>query len=267
MGVADRQYMQRSRSGGGFPRSTVGRLLILCGAVFLLQLALGRSSVLFEWFALSRGQVLSGKVWTLVTYALLHADFQHVFWNGVGIWIFGSLVEGAMAPREFVRFTVFAALFSGLLFVVTDRAPVVGISGVVSAYVVAGALRFPKMPFHFLFLPFSMPLWLVAALYVAGDLAGAGRSAGNVAHFAHLGGAAYGAICWRFGVVPSFSFRSKTTQKDRNAPGYEPAERLERGDHERRRVDALLEKISAEGIGSLSDEERTFLNEASKRYR
>jgi hypothetical protein len=34
-----------------------------------------------------------------------------------------------------------------------------------------------------------------------------------------------------------------------------------------RRVDELLEKISREGMGSLSDEEREFLVENSRRYR
>jgi len=283
MGVSDRQYMQRARPSGSFGRSTVGRLLIVCAIVFLVQGGLQSSAATVEhWFMLSRGALATGKLWTLVTYAFLHASVRHLFWNGIGIWVFGSLLEGAMPPREFVRFTVFAAIFSGVAFVATSAAPVVGISGVVSAYVVAAALRFPKTPFRFMFIPISIPLWLIAVGYVVTNVAGVGEGTGNVAHVAHLGGALYGAVCWKFGVLPSFSLPAalrlgkryaRSTgdqgagQKAGQAPGYTRAEPLRRSDAERERVDALLEKISADGISSLSDAERTFLNEASKRYR
>ena len=45
-----------------------------------------------------------------------------------------------------------------------------------------------------------------------------------------------------------------------------PTRAEKRSDAERARVDELLDKISRDGIGSLSDTERNFLNDASKRY-
>jgi len=268
MGVADRQYMQRARPPGGFGHSTVGRLLILCAVAFLLQLAL-RSALpsVAGWFVLSRDALGHGQLWTLFTYALLHADFQHLFWNGVGIWIFGSLLEGAMPPRDFVRFTFFAAVFSGVAFVVTSGGAVIGVSGVVSAYVVGAALRFPKTPFRFLLLPISIPLWLVTVGYLASDLAGAGQGTGGVAHFAHLGGALYGLVCWKFGVLPSFTLPSLRLGGGGSGAKTKQASQPRRSDAERERVDTLLDKIGREGITSLTDAERAFLNEASKRYR
>ena len=51
------------------------------------------------------------------------------------------------------------------------------------------------------------------------------------------------------------------------APPPNPAEKPRRRDHEtRERVDRLLEKITNEGIGSLTEEEREFLNRASRNY-
>jgi len=268
MGVADRPYMQAPRPAGGFAHTTVGRLLIACIVVFFVQMALGRSSTIVDrWFVLSGDALASWKIWTLVTYALLHADIQHLFWNGVGLWVFGTLLEGAMVPREFARFTVFAAIFSGLAFVMTSGGAVIGVSGVVSAYVVGAALRFPRRGFQLLFLPFTIPLWVIAAGYIVGDLTGAGRAGGGVAHFAHLGGALYAVVCWKFGVVPSFKLPRRAAKGGSSTPGYKPAEPLQRSDVESKRVDALLEKISRDGIASLSDDERTFLNEASRRYR
>jgi membrane associated rhomboid family serine protease len=268
MGVADRQYMQRKRPSGSFGGSTVGRLLILCGIVFLLQLGLRRSAPsVMEWFVLSRDALFGGRIWTLLTYATLHADFSHVLYNAIGIWIFGELLEGSMPPREFLRFTVLAALFGGLAHVLSGSIPVVGASAIVMGYLALGALRFPRVPFRIIFLPISFPLWLIAVVYIGYDVVGVLRSGGNVAHFAHLGGAAYGLVCWRLGrVVPALSFSFKRGASKPSADR-RPPQRLERSDHERRRVDALLEKISRDGITSLSDEERAFLNEASKRYR
>ena len=43
-----------------------------------------------------------------------------------------------------------------------------------------------------------------------------------------------------------------------------PPQQRDEGTNER--VDALLDKITKEGIGSLTDEEREFLNRASRSY-
>ena len=52
-------------------------------------------------------------------------------------------------------------------------------------------------------------------------------------------------------------------------PRHEPSQAPPKRDAKRlnARVDELLAKISREGISSLTDEERRFLQEASQRYR
>ena len=47
----------------------------------------------------------------------------------------------------------------------------------------------------------------------------------------------------------------------------ERARESERDDAERAKVDAILEKVSREGIGSLSSAEKKILDEASRRNR
>ena len=81
----------------------------------------------------------------------------------------------------------------------------------------------------------------------------------GVAHTAHLGGAAFGLLYWRFGTaVARFFDHVEDRQRERH---------VRRLNADEQRMDDLLAKISREGFGSLSRRERKFLNEQSRRRR
>jgi membrane associated rhomboid family serine protease len=250
---------------------------------------------LYSTFALSLDGVRSGRWWQPLSYALLHDGVTHLLWNMVALWCFASVLESQL-PRARVLglYAVGAAggaagyLAWGLAGGIGSGVPAVGASGAVTTLLAYAALRAPSTRVYVFFL--EVPLWLLGTLFIAKDLLEfVTRTAGNVAVQAHLGGAAAGAVAWYLGRTsrrrPSGAPRAASCPecgKRLPAPGegcpacgFDSADRLPPSPRvpgpadsaESARVDALLERIHARGIGALSDEERRFLNRVSQRYR
>src|SRR5207249_1801170 len=81
-------------------------LLIANVAVFLLQSASG--GLLEEWFALWPPGY-GFWIWQLVTYGFLHGGIGHIFFNMLGLYMFGSDIERLFGSRYFL-FYYFACL-------------------------------------------------------------------------------------------------------------------------------------------------------------
>jgi membrane associated rhomboid family serine protease len=82
--------------------------------------------------------------WTLVTYAFLHAGWEHVIFNALWLLVFGSPVMQRFGPLRFAPFfaiTAAAAAVAHALNNPTDVSVLVGASGAVSG-LTAAALRF-----------------------------------------------------------------------------------------------------------------------------
>jgi membrane associated rhomboid family serine protease len=76
--------------------------------------------------------------------------------------------------------------------------PALGASGAVMSVAVVSALLYPSR-LLLLFFVIPMPVTWGVLLFVLIDLWGLfGAGAGQIAHAAHLGGAAYGLLYWRF---------------------------------------------------------------------
>ena len=85
-------------------------LLGINTAIFLLigtcseLLGLPARAFAILYFALIPVQVVAhGWIWQLVTYSFLHFDFWHWFGNMIGLWMFGSAIEGAWGTRRFLE--------------------------------------------------------------------------------------------------------------------------------------------------------------------
>jgi len=79
--------------------------------------------------------------------------------------------------------------------------PVLGASGGVFGVLLAFAWYFPRQRLIVLPIPIPVPAWLFVTVYALIELfSGLTRTQQGVAHFAHLGGMAGGALCilyWR----------------------------------------------------------------------
>ena len=181
------------------------RALILVNvAVFLLQQVAG--DAIATWFALwPLGSALF-EPWQLISYAFLHGNLAHIFFNMFGLFMFGSALERYWGSRRLLTFYLVCVLSAALTHLVVQslsamQEPVVGASGGLFGLMLAFAWYFPRQRMILLIAPIPLPAWLFVTLYGVLELffGVTGREQG-VAHFAHLGGMLGGALCilyWR----------------------------------------------------------------------
>lgn len=226
----------------------------------------------------------SGKVWQLVTNFWMHAPLsaQHVIFNMLALFFFGRIVESYLGPKRFLSLYFGAGVFAALIyvvwsFVVGSTVPAIGASGAVYAVLVWMACQQPKSTVY-LMMVIPMPMWLAVGVLMVGVeiFAFAGDPTGqdsSVSHVAHLAGAAFGAGFWwlapRFGGGGGYRSVPRRPARAADQPAQAPSdlEEAHRRTAMRMAMDKLLDKVHAEGIDSLTDEEKAFLERASRELR
>lgn len=187
----------------------------------------------------------------------------HIFFNMLFLFFFGRVVEGLLGRRDYLTLYLLGGVIAAFSLVPLAMAtghprPGLGASGAIYAVGVYAALRMPNLPVVLIVVP--MPLWVMVGVFMVGrealSLATAGSGVG--ATIAHLTGAAVGYLYYRWRVArgPGAGATRMAKAKRRAAPEGQV----------KARVDRLLEKIATEGIGSLTKEEKDFLQEASRRF-
>jgi len=271
----------------GLPRPTqwVWRLIIANAVALLLLTALVPGLVPGLVF-LPNLQAALHRPWTFLTYMFVHAGLLHLAFNMLVLYSLGTRVEERMGSRPFILYYLYCglggALFSlGLGSIQPDA--IAGASAGVLGVAVAYAMFWPDAELMVFPLPWPIRArTLVIALLVLDAGMALFNPGDGVAHFAHLGGAVFGYLFFRFQALggPSRLARpriiehavmvqSGTRELDRADT---PAPRPRRGPDAQRddiaiETDRLLDKISGQGIASLTPAERKFLDEVSKRKR
>jgi len=176
----------------------IKKLVIIMGAVFLLQMVVSGSISLY----LGLVPILVWKkffLWQLATYIFLHGGIGHILFNLLALWMFGGELESYWGSRKFLFYFFFCGIGAGICTVLFtpfpyDRTPVIGASGAIYGILLAFGWLFPNRLIYIYFL-FPIPakyfviiFGLIEFLYLRG---GAG---GGVAHLTHLGGLFFGLI-------------------------------------------------------------------------
>ena len=278
---------QRVGFGGFHLTPWVKRLMIVNGAVFLLTVVVGRS-LIFDLFAFRPSRVLT-RPWGVGTYMFLHYDFWHLLLNMLVLFFFGPPLEDRWGSREFIRFWMICGMGGAALSFLFASYTIVGASAAAYGVMLAFAMNWPDVPIYIWGIFPVKAKWLVAFLFVTSMFSAFGSDGGGVAHFAHLGGLAAGFLYlkadWR---IPSGAGQVKKKAssvrvaivpgppkgrgRKASGGGEEPRAARPRGwndDDESAlldQVDAVLDKISATGMSSLTDEERKLLDEVSRRH-
>ena len=260
----------------------VKRLLVANVVVFLLTWALGliRPGIVPEYLAFRPADVLS-QPWAPVTYMFVHGGLFHLLFNMLGLIFFGLRLEERWGSTEFLKFYLIAGLGGALLSCIFPHQAIIGASAAVYGILLAFALYWPDSPIYIWGILPIRAKWLVAILVAVSVFSTLSGGASGVAHLAHLGGLAaaflYLKSPWAphaWGNVPS------PPRPGRAAAARDFARRaLRRPGHiqlsvrsivvppRTNEVDAILDKISAHGIASLTDEERRCLEAASQQPR
>jgi membrane associated rhomboid family serine protease len=182
------------------PRVTQG-LIVANVLVFVLDGVLGGglSGTLALW-PLGAGFM----PWQMLTYAFVHASVQHIFFNMLGLYMFGADLERVWGERRFLSYYLACALAAAITQLAISTfagasGPTVGASGAIFGLLLAYARLFPNRMIMPLFPPIPMRAPVFVVLYGVLELfLGVTGAQAGVAHFAHLGGLAGGFLLMRY---------------------------------------------------------------------
>jgi membrane associated rhomboid family serine protease len=290
MPLSDRSYM---RDAYHPPRWTTILIIVLLSC-FVVQTALlfYGDVALHRQLALSVAGVSKGKVWQLVTFQFLHSSPMpwHVLFNCLGLYFFGRPVEEALGAKRFLWLYFLSGVAGGLLQVLVTillprhpDIPVVGASAGVCGLIAIFCSLNPmqELTTWLYFFPITIRARYFLMFLGLLSLFGTIIPFDYVAHAAHLGGILLGIgyVRWRDTFPQAISrwggFRNLPGPWSRRAAGgprgrpwrSSPARSAQPDSAEfmSREVDAILDKISAHGIHSLTEREQRVLDAARKR--
>ena len=242
-------------------------LLWVNGIAFLLTLL---ARPLIDWFALRPDTWVEGfplvPFWQVVTYGFLHSTSSafHLLFNLLGIYFFGSMLEGIIGTRRFLAWYLAAIVVGGVAQLGAgvlaylgsgDVGYTLGASGGVLFLIVACATMRPDT--LVIFILFPLKLKTLALIMVGLDLFGLLSGTGGTAYLVHIAGAVLGfaAVRLRWVWMDPVERVQEHREASRERSAAEDAQRL----------DALLKQIHERGIGSLTPREREFLKRMSSR--
>jgi membrane associated rhomboid family serine protease len=145
----------------------------------------------------------------LLTSLFLHADWLHLGFNMLFLWVFGNNIEDRLGRIRFVPFFLACGVVASLAQVLVDPdsdVPLIGASGAISGILGAYLVLYPRVRvwtvvLPLFFLPFRLPAWIWLLIYFALQFLYLGEDAtaggGGVAYMAHIGGFIAGALLIR----------------------------------------------------------------------
>ncbi len=264
-------------------------------------LGTGSTNSLLQWVELPASlMLLLRRPWTIITYMFSHYGVLHILFNMLWLYWMGRIFLEFFTPRQLGGLYVLGGLAGAALYVAaynllphlnSESAMLLGASASVLAIVIAVSVYRPDYQINLLFIGGISLKW-VAIVTVFIDLIGI--EGGNMGgHIAHLGGMLMG--LW-FGMaikrghditswinrcidtVVSLFRRSshkawkpiegkaKTSKKStKKQPKTADAKSQSSSSLNEERLDEILGKLKRSGYGALTDEEKEFLFNASRK--
>jgi membrane associated rhomboid family serine protease len=293
MGIGNRAYMRNTIP---FRSGISATTIILCLIVGFYLVNLVQDSTrtdLTSWATLPE---INSAPWQWFTYAFIHYSFWHLLGNGLGLWWLGKVVEDHYGEKVFyltlsggIILGAFCWWLTGVSGVRDESHSLIGISGGVYALMVVALLNRLDQVITlllFFFIPVNIKArWLLITLLVITVLGwGFSELPGrhtwtswkpaldwamgtSLAHSAHLGGFLFGWLMWKYQNQTNRSGSGAlsimgTPFDDDNATSMQP-KNGQKISQVRAELDALLDKISVKGFGSLTESEKRRLAELS----
>ncbi len=276
---------------GGPITKTVKNLMIINGAVFLIQQFIGLfiPNVIESVFGLHHiGLFYEFKIWQPFTYMFLHGNWLHIIFNLIALWMFAGELEQRWGSKIFLKYYMFSGIGAGVFisimnFIVYSKfghSPItIGASGAIFGILLAYGLTWPnrEVLLYFVF-PIKIKYLIIAfgVMEFFGTISSASGAGGNISHIGHLGGLISGFIyiMYNRGKTPKGS-HSSTSSGDNTGfiNDLLKKERLKKKQQDidrrieaKKIIDKLLEKIARDGMSSLSVKEKKLLEWARKHY-
>lgn len=259
-------------------------IFILVGLFILQSFMLRYTAAGYYWYSeLSlTGDVLrQGHLWQLLTFQFLHAPLggggmAHIFFNCFGLYMFGMSLEQNLGSKGFLKLYLFSGTLGGLFHAAGNLllpnlfpVPVVGASAGVTGLVAACAMFYPTAQISVFFL-FPIPARVFLVFMILFSVFGILADPSRVAHGAHLGGILAALLYVRWVMhwdwkMPSFNLFKRQPKVITGGLRSAAAAPERTGETLSAEIDAILDKISAHGIQSLTESERQKLQAARSR--
>lgn len=244
------------------------------------------------WGHFSTAHVFGWQVWRFITFQFLHANPMHLFFNMLGLFVFGPTVERYLGGQRYLAFYLVTGIFGGVMYLMLNllgfiaammgisgvpgllfnmtTTPLVGASAGVFGVIVACAKIEPETVVQLIFPPIAMKMKTFAYGFVALSmiqlLMGAKNAGGEAAH---LGGAIAGYFFIRnshllrdFFDVFSDSRKPPKPGEAKGGWGW-----LKGNSEDGAEVDRILAKVRAGGVSSLTEKEKRTLARDTERLR
>ena len=280
MGLQNREYMRSPYPEPGNDGQPMLITLIIINIVNYILFHNGELALVMD------GSFNVLHILQIITAGFAHADFWHLIFNMWGLYIFGKLVTPYVTKGQFLALYLAGAITGNLLYYFSNFGTpgiLLGSSGALFAVMIAAAMLEPNRRFVMLFLPFS-PIktsTLVVCYTILEVLLMIGKHNSGIAHLAHLGGFIGGYVLikiiyrsrlpWdpfrfiKFSGMPKFT-PPPASQPRPESTGSRPANDVN-APVTQRELDALLDKLSRDGINSLSEYELERLKKARRQMR
>lgn len=243
---------------------------------------------LLDWFSFDSSLLDNmTKPWSILTYMFIHANFRHILFNMLILFFVGGIFEQLLGAKRVLSTYIIGGIGGAVLFIITQNifpllinsgaTTLLGASAGVMALFVGLAAYKPNMEMA-LFGVFKVKLFVLALIYVGIDLLSVGNNDG-IAHFAHLGGAAWGYYMgsqlkngkdvsawfdnWLADIRSSFTKKPKMkvtyTSNKQTKPPRNDYDYNARKQSDQQKLDVILDKIKVGGYEALSKSEKDFL--------
>jgi membrane associated rhomboid family serine protease len=251
MGLADRDYVRNPSSpstpfGSARMWSLNSWLIIINVAVFVLDNVLDRAGFGVNfWIRIGPDTAIPGhmgpltyfgnfsaltalyhlQIWRFITFQFLHANGEHIFFNMIGLFFFGPMIETYLGSRRYLAFYLLCGMAGAVSYLIlwslhilieNSWTPLVGASAGIFGVLIAAAQVAPDAT---VLIYGVLPMRLRAMAYILLGIAvytvfTAGTNAGGEA--AHLGGAVAGfALIKNPRVLNFFEFRPRPRMRYR----------------------------------------------------
>ncbi len=253
------------------PQITIGikQIIIFTSIIFVIQtiLEINKIGFLKYYFSLSLIKIKEFNFYQFVSYGFLHADFFHILFNMLNLWMFGSEIERLWAKKDIFYLYFLSIVFGGVFFIFSNllqftNAYVIGASGGVFGVMTCYTFLWPNREFLFFgVIPIKAKYLLPLILFL-----GIVLDAGKTSHAAHFGGIFAGFLFFQLKTKFRFDFNFSISRYFQKRKMLRYQEEMYKKQHVKETVDELLEKISKKGMSSLTKKEKEFLKEASDKY-
>lgn len=193
----------------------VKNIIILNVGLFILQMLFTETifepgigyhkvELVTEYLSLHDPRSSDFKPYQLLSHMFLHGGFMHLFFNMLWLVFMGPMIERMFGEKKFLFFYIVCGIGAALFYLVTQyyTAPnhsysMLGASGAVSGVLIATAMYFPNSEIVLFPIPIPVKMKYFVMFYLGYEIfkgCSPAMQTGNVAHFAHVGGALVGFI-------------------------------------------------------------------------